>query len=199
MPDWSKLLDEIKGIKSVGVPESNPNTIEEEQQVTVPESKWWQFGDWFSNQDELLRAILQQLQEMSALQIAPIIPSPPPDYEGPVIPPGLEAATVVIAQEQTRTKELLEGFSFITGQATVQTAGTPVELVSTIKTYYVIVRASINNTGTIYISGTGVSAATGYAVDAGEAVGLSIDNLKKRMWIDGSVANDSVSWIALVD
>ena len=39
----------------------------------------------------------------------------------------------------------------------------------------------------------------GYIVDAGEAVSIQIDNLKKSVWIDCQVAGEGVSWIALVD
>jgi hypothetical protein len=160
--------------------------------------KWWQVTDALTRQDELLEAILLQLQMMA---VQPPEPMPPPSEppEPPVIPPGIEPKLDVIAEEQTRTKQLLEGFNFITGQATVQMAGTSVEVVSTVKTYLVVIRADINNAGSIYVGTKGVSATTGYILDAGEALAIPIDNLKKAIWVDAANSGDGCSWIALVD
>jgi hypothetical protein len=199
---WDNILDEIKEIKNSGPTTDNEETKEQSPEqptqvpaATIPEPKWYQVADWFTNQDELLKAILEQLRTISTL-IPTLIPPVP---EIPQIPAGIEPKLDVIAREQTRTKELLEGFNFLTGQGSVTTPGTPYELVSTVKTYLIIIRANIGNISSIFIGGRGVSATTGYILDPGEALAIQIDNLKKSVWIDSVSANDGVSWIALVD
>ncbi|MHA1852586.1 MAG: hypothetical protein ACTSUF_03655 [Candidatus Heimdallarchaeaceae archaeon] len=194
---WSEILNEIKKIKNSNPePETNPEKKElNQEEPTIPEKHWWQISDWFTRRDELLEAILKQLQAMGQIQLAPAAPTPPP----PVMPPGIEPKLDVIATEQTRTKELLEGFNFITNQSTVPTPGTPTEVISTVKTYLVIIRAHTTNTGNIYVGGQGVTPATGFILGAGESLAIPIDNLKKRIWIDADVAGEGVSWIALVD
>jgi len=197
MPDWKEILNEIKGLKA-----EEPITSEEMPSEPIPvetldtEKKWWQIADILSRNDELLQAILEQLQSMSGLLSQP---STPPEY--PELPsiPGIEAKLDSIALEQIRTRQLLEGFSFTTGQANVQTPGTPIEVISTVKTYLIVIRANIANTGSIYIGGRGVSANNGFVLDAGEALSIQIDNLKKTVWVDSQVANEGVSWMALVD
>ena len=196
MPDWKAVLEEIRGLKAEKIPVPKADEPAKAQQPDI-ESKWWQFTDWFSNQDELLKAILKQLQTMDQVT-APTVPAPPPDYDAPVIPPGLEPAMKLTAQEQIRTRQLLEGFNFVTNQSVVSTPGTPVEVVSTVKTYLVIIRAHTANTGSIYIGGQGVTPQTGYILDAGEAMSIQIDNLKKSIYIDADIAGEGVSWIALV-
>ena len=198
MPDWKAVLDEIKGMKKAQEAPTPKEEEPEEPQVTVPEKHWWHLADALSRNDELLQAILEQLQTMEQVT-PPTVPAPPPDYEGPVIPPGIESAVQLTAEEQVRTRKLLEGFNFITGQSTVQTAGTAVEVVSTVRTYYLIVRSHANNSGEVYVGGRGVSATSGYVIGAGEAIAISIDNLKKSVWVDAATAGDGVSWIALVD
>ena len=200
MPDWGKLLEEVRGLKPENAPKGNPNATEEEKplETTVPERHWWQIADILSRNDELLQAILEQLQTMGAVT-APTIPAPPPDYDVPVIPPGLEPAMKVTAEEQVRTRQLLEGFKFITNQSVVSTPGTPTEVVSTVKTYLLVIRSHTTNTGNVYIGGTGVTTATGYIMGAGEALVMQIDNLKKSVWVDADVAGEGVSWMALVD
>jgi len=209
--DWNVIYDEIKRMKGNNygdIAQQYPSNIAiEENKDIQPESsnpnlvsidterKWWQVGDAITRQDEILEAILLQLQSMATLQAGPVFP---PTTEE-VIPTEVMSVLNITAREQLRTKQLLEGFNFITGQGTIQTAGTSVELISTIKTYYVIIRADINNTGTVYLGSRGVSTTTGYAINAGEAIALSIDNTKKQVWMNGTAANDVVSWIALVD
>ncbi len=198
MEKMSDVLNEVRKLKE-NTAEGNPNPPEEtqiEETTTIPQKAWWQLADHLSRQDELLEAILKQLQRMGEVVPAPPPPIPP---EYPVIPPGMLGKLDVIAIEQTLTKQLLEGYNFLTGQSTVATPGTSVEVVSTVKTYLVVIRADITNVGSIYVGTKGVSATTGYILDAGEALAIPIDNLKKTIWIDAATANDSVSWISLVD
>ena len=194
---WSEILNEIKKLKtdsssSITNPQEDKPTT---QQLEVPKKHWWQLSDILSRQDELLEAILLQLQSMATLTPTPTPPTP----EVPVIPPGMTAKLDVIAGEQIRTKELLEGFNFITGQATVPTPGTPMEVISTVKTYLIILRAHVTNTGNIYVGGKGVNTTNGFILGAGEALSIQIDNTKKTIWINADVTGEGVSWIALVD
>jgi len=201
--DWESILNGIKEIKeeypnNLAIVENQKNpdkSINPDAVALDTERRWWHFADVLTRQDELLEAILLQLQSMASLQAGPVVP---PTTEE-VIPTEVMSVLNITAREQQRTKQLLEGFNFITGQSTMQTAGTPVEVISTIKTYYIIIRADINNTGTIYLGSRGVSVTTGYAINAGEAIALSIDNTKKQVWMNGTAANDVVSWMALVD
>ena len=203
---WDDILGELKKMKQQEyqkIKEEYPNNLvtnsdppeQADQQAAIPQRQWYQFGDWFTRTDELLEAILLQLQGMGAL-IAPPAPTP-------VEPTPIPTEFVAILQNQLGLlgliRNYLEGFNFITGQGIVQTAGTPIELISTVKTYLVMIRADIANTGNIYIGGTGVSAATGYFLGAGEAMTIQIDNLKKSIWIDADVSGEGVSWLALID
>jgi virulence-associated protein VapD len=133
---------------------------------------------------------------MAAMQsTAPTIEQPPIQP----IPPDLLVAAQQQVQLLGNISKDLQGFSFVTGQGSVTAPGNPLELVSTVKTYLVVIRANIANTGSIYIGGRGVSAMTGYILDAGEAIAIQIDNLAKSIWIDAGVAGEGVSWMALVD
>jgi len=194
--DWNGIHDEIKKISA-----SNQNTREEAESgeeagaaPEIPAKQWYQILDTLSRNDELLEAILRQLKKMETL-----IPSPatPPEY--PVIPPGIEPKLDVIAVQSIRTKELLEGFSFLNGQSVVAAPGTRMEVISTVKTYLIIVRAHLTNVGDVYVGGSGVTAGTGFILNPGAAVVLQTDCLKKSIWMDAANANDGVSWIALVD
>jgi len=192
--DWSKVSEEMEKIKLQPSEESETPASAE---VAVPVPQWYQFADWFTNQDELLKAILEQLKSMTATLSQ--APAPPVEEPATIFPVGIEPKLDVIAAEQQRTKELLEGFNFVTGQATVQAAGSPIELISTVRTYLIVIRANIANTGSVYLGGPGVSAATGYILDAGEAIAIQVDNLKKSVWMDVGVSGEGVSWMALVD
>jgi len=198
MPDWKAVLDEIKGLKKAQEAPTPKEEEPEEPQVTVPEKHWWHLADALSRNDELLQAILEQLRAMEQVT-PPTVPAPPPDYEGPVIPPGIEPAVQLTAEEQVRTRKLLEGFNFLHGQATIQTAGTAIEVVSTVKTYLVVIRADANNAGSIYVGSRGVSATNGFVLDPGESLAVPIDNIKKTVWVDAANSGDSCSWIALID
>lgn len=197
---WSDILNEVKKIKS-----SNPEPVEivtepveESAPTAIPdtEKKWWQVMDVLSRNDELLQAILQQLQAMGAVPAA--TPSVEALPEMP-LPAGLAPKLDVLTREQIRTKQLLEGFNFTTNQSTVPTPGTPTEVISTVRTYLIIIRAHITNVGDIYIGGQGVTAGTGFIVGAGESVAVQIDAQKKRVFVDAATAGDGVSWMALVD
>lgn len=57
------------------------------------------------------------------------------------------------------------------------------------------IKAYAANTGVIYIGPEGVAAATGYRLNAGEAVFIAVDNVAD-VWMDSSVNGEGVSWVA---
>lgn len=196
---WGNILDGIRELKSEPAG-GNPGPAEEEPkadaQAEVPQHQWYQIGDWFSRTDELLEKILLQLMEMGTVPpVAVPAPLPPPVP----IPPGVEPKLDVIAAEQIRTKELLEGFSFVTNQGVVSAPGTPLEMLSGTKTYLIMVRANATNAADVYVGGQGVTAGTGYVLGPGDAAAVPINAQRKRVFIDAAAAGDGVSWLALVD
>ena len=82
----------------------------------------------------------------------------------------------------------------LNGQKAVATAGTDEALASSTTSKWVIVKAFYSNTGYIYVGASGVTSANGYVLEAGEAIGLDIDNLNK-VYINSSVSGEKVSYI----
>ena len=81
------------------------------------------------------------------------------------------------------------------GQTTVTTAGTEVALgASQALVSGVTIKAKHGNTGDIYVGKNPVTSATGYVLDAGEAVFVEVDNVAD-VYIDSSVNGEGVSWI----
>ena len=82
------------------------------------------------------------------------------------------------------------------GQATVTTAGTQVQL-PTQAVKAVSIKAKSTNTGLIYVGDSGVTSSNGYILSAKEAVDFAIDNLN-RIYVDSSVNGEGVSylWVA---
>ena len=198
--DWDGLYEEVKKLReSIDepkvIPTENPTQTDNPEALADTEKKWWQISDIFSRNDEMLEAILEQLKNMAALQVTPQLPT---DIE-PVLPTEVTGLLNNIALNQNRTKELLEGFNFTTNQAQITAPGTRLELIAGTKTYLIIVRATTTNTGNIYVGGTGVTAQTGFILGPGEAISIQIDASKRRVFIDGDVAGEGVSWIMLTD
>jgi hypothetical protein len=82
------------------------------------------------------------------------------------------------------------------GNVTVTTAGTRVQLSgASVPVKFVIIRAHIANTGTIYVGDSAVAAANGYRLTAGEPILWPIDNLNK-LYVDASVNGEGVSYAA---
>lgn len=186
-----KKLDELKEQTNTFSDSTDTDTL-------IPKKQWYQFSDIFTRQDEILEAILLQLQKMeSTLATQP--PTPTPVQQPPQIPAEFGGKFDSMINLLSLIFKNSEGYGYITGASNLIATGTQQEVVSTIKTYLVIIRANITNTGTIYLGGRGVSGVTGYQIDAGEAVALQINNVKKSIWMDGTVAGDGISWIALVD
>lgn len=60
----------------------------------------------------------------------------------------------------------------------------------------VVIRASVTNTGTLYIGGSGVSTSNGIPLTAGESLKLPIDDANK-VYAIASVDNQALSWVAI--
>ena len=90
------------------------------------------------------------------------------------------------------------GRSIGSGQQTVATAGTRVQLTTTnTPIWSVTVKALAGNTGDIYVGGADVAAANGFVLAATESISLDVDNLTD-VWIDAAVNGEGVSYIYLV-
>lgn len=80
-----------------------------------------------------------------------------------------------------------------TGRASVATAGTRVQLSSSACSS-VTVKARATNVNTIYIGGSGVTAATGFELAPGETVSIDVTNTN-MIYIDAATATDGVAYI----
>lgn len=81
------------------------------------------------------------------------------------------------------------------GKATVTTSGTEVNLTAII-IKSVTIKALSTNTGIIYVGNGSVSNLNGFQLSAGDTISMDISNLG-AVWIDSSVNNEGVSWIAV--
>jgi hypothetical protein len=80
------------------------------------------------------------------------------------------------------------------GIIAVTTAGTRVQL-ATNTAKSIVVKALVGNTGTIYVGGSGVSAANGFPLAPGDTVSLDISNTNV-VWLDSSINAQSAAWMA---
>lgn len=78
------------------------------------------------------------------------------------------------------------------GQATVTTAGTQVQLASN-GCKSVTVKAKTTNTGNIFVGDLSVDSSTGFILSAGESLSLDISNTDK-LWIDSSIDAQGISF-----
>lgn len=86
--------------------------------------------------------------------------------------------------------------STLTGGITnVGTAGTGVVLAASTACKRVLIKATLDNTGNIYVGGSDVDKDTqnGFPLDAGEVWIGTVDNLAD-IWIDATVSGDGVSY-----
>lgn len=79
-------------------------------------------------------------------------------------------------------------------KVTVTTAGTRVQL-ATNTAKAIVVKASVANTGTIYVGGSTVASTNGFPLAAGDTVALDISNTNV-IWIDSSVNGESATWMS---
>jgi hypothetical protein len=106
---------------------------------------------------------------------------------------------VVIADGQVPVKlaSSTPAATFYHGQTNVTTAGTEVALAASqaLTEGIVTVKAKHANTGWIYVGKNPVTSSTGFVLDAGEQVTLTVDNIND-VYIDSSVDVEGVSWLA---
>ncbi|MFA5379894.1 MAG: hypothetical protein WC455_29310 [Dehalococcoidia bacterium] len=88
----------------------------------------------------------------------------------------------------------------MSGQTTVTTAGTEVQLNANQACNAVLIKAITANTGIMYVGNDGanaVSSTTGYPLSSGEApIVLEVKNLN-QIYVDASVSGEQVAWIVL--
>jgi hypothetical protein len=87
----------------------------------------------------------------------------------------------------------------MSGQTTVTTAGTEVQLNANQACNSVIIKALSTNTGIMYIGNDGanaVSSSTGYPLNKDEYVVLEVLNLN-NVYVDASENGEKVAWIIL--
>jgi hypothetical protein len=87
----------------------------------------------------------------------------------------------------------------MSGQTTVTTAGTEVQLNANQACRSVIIKALSTNTGIMYVGNDGanaVSSSTGYPLNKDEYVVLEVLNLN-GIYVDSSVNGEKVAWIIL--
>ena len=197
--DIENLTKQINGIAD----SLNGSDNEEIPKPEIPEKHWWQFKDIFSRQDDLLEQILLELKKEKPTPPPPEIPpSPPPTPPVPPIEPipftELERLIKELIKINREIRKSVGGLSFVTGQLSVQSAGTRNEMLHQFDTYRVIIRARASNTGNIYIGSKGVSSAEGHILGPGEPITLNINAREKAIYIDSDVSGDGVSWIAMI-
>ncbi len=93
---------------------------------------------------------------------------------------------------------------FETGQTTVGTAGTAVQLNASASTMVkeLQVKALAGNSGVVYVGGPTVSASTGWELSAGQTFTLTYQGETinaNTFWVDAASSNDKVSWSMLVN
>ena len=87
----------------------------------------------------------------------------------------------------------------MSGQTTVTTAGTEVQLNANQACRSVVIKALTANTGIMYVGNNGsnaVASTTGYPLSASEYVVLEIKNLN-NVYVDATVNGEGVAWIVL--
>lgn len=90
-----------------------------------------------------------------------------------------------------------------TGQDTVTTAGNAVQLnggtsISVPDGASVAVRANSDNTGTVYIGDSTVSASTGFEKTPGDGVSINVEDVSS-IYVDADNSGDGVSWLVEVN
>ncbi len=80
------------------------------------------------------------------------------------------------------------------GQINVTTAGTAVALTTSTPVKAVVIQALPSNSGIIYVGDSSVSSSTGYPLEAGQSIGLAIDDLQK-VYIDSNTDGDGVAFL----
>lgn len=82
----------------------------------------------------------------------------------------------------------------LTGQTTIATGGTAVQLPNEVLINGLIVQALAANVGKVYIGASGVTSGTGFELQAGQAASAGIQNANS-MWVVGANIGDGVCFI----
>ena len=83
----------------------------------------------------------------------------------------------------------------VTGQQTITTSAVQLNSGTSVTVKHkLLVKALSTNSGITYVGPSGVSATTGYALQAGDSVELDVDNVNKLYAI--GTASDKLTWMA---
>lgn len=85
----------------------------------------------------------------------------------------------------------------ISGQVTVPTAGTAVQLGTAIINGPILIRAHTGNTGVVYVGNDGnddVASTNGLELDKGEQFELQYVRSLARIYVDAATGGDKISW-----
>ena len=77
---------------------------------------------------------------------------------------------------------------------TVTTAGTRVQI-ATNNAKSITVKATVANTGIIYVGNSGVTSSNGFPLASGDTVSIDISNTYV-VWVDSSVSGETCRWIS---
>jgi hypothetical protein len=84
-------------------------------------------------------------------------------------------------------------------RVTVATAGTRISLLgAAVRTREILIKNPLDNSGNpvVYVGGSTVTAANGYPLAKGEAVGIILDNAEDEVYVDASANGTDVVFIA---
>lgn len=80
------------------------------------------------------------------------------------------------------------------GQGTVSTAGTAVQVATTTTIQAIVIRANTGNTGNIFVGDATVDSSTGLVLAPGEAVAFDIDD-PATVYVDAATNGDGFSYL----
>jgi hypothetical protein len=109
---------------------------------------------------------------------------------------GIEQGGINLTSSTTIGVNLLPYTILGNGKTTVATAGTAVQLSSSMAIKSVTLRALSTNTGKVYVGSSTVSASNGFQLSPQETVSLDLDNLSK-VWLDVDTNGEGVTFIYL--
>ena len=109
------LINEVKNLGNSikNNPKSDKTSPEVEEDIKIPEKKFWHISDWATRQDELQEAILKAIQALKLPEVPispPTVPTPPPIFPTPppVIPPGIEPKLDTLIGATRDTNDMLK-------------------------------------------------------------------------------------------
>ena len=179
------------------------------QPQTIPVDDLKQtFFDWFSINDELLRALLEEMRglrtDITGTSNTNGGPGPrtkprpifQPLEEIPIEMPDSFNELIKIQRDLLLSQTNLR---FITGQFTAKSADSPIRLLSAkLKTVLIEVGAFDTNTDNAFVGDSGVSLTTGVVLEPGVSREFRVNNDRQNLYFSTANAGDKVWFIALI-